>query len=758
METFLQSAKLHLTQLRKGARCHVILGNEACDMDSVVSTLVYAYFVHKANRRPNTVIVPVLNIPLREYHLRCDVNRFLEEIKINPEFLIFRDNIDLKLLSDGHGLTLTLVDHNILNREDRELQPLVDEIIDHHNRELEFDLNKCQVTIEKVGSTCTLIGEKLFKELPEIIDANIALLLYGTILLDTYCLSTEAKRVTPKDKEIVDKLETILGGVDRNKLFNKLQSWKNDISGLSIMDLLRKDVKVISNNTMRIAVSSVPILLEEIFKEPSVEQGLKKFALETGSQILVIMGIRVGSSQGVELVVRQIAVYSEHQSYLEQIVDLLEDASLKGPTLRLSPVPSSMPTLALFHQENIAASRKTVLPLLNSFLGGRLPVLSIGGCGGGSNNCDPSINRRPTPEGRNDEDDVINFDPLAAESEDVLVESVTTHLHVLGIGDPISHAGSSQSSSNQNSCPYTPQNSCNDGGMEQDPYARQILPSFNSREMMEKIESKRGKLRGYVGDGEGDNNSTASYPFTPKNSFVDGSFENYIRDANTSHLDTGEFMIQVNDRVARFTTKRTEPDGAGSSTSDVKKSTKNGSVGGEDNDNCPEGTSSSDKCDKSDYKMDTSETSTSSEKTSPLMDCVERAMATLDPSNISILTDDNITKPNTKCEDKELPKQTTEFSNTNHVNSTTGNSRTDSMSTMSSFHDDVDLASNYFTETVDFPDSPHQMKLMQRSGNGLQGDPRNGKTDSNWMDQHEDDMLRNVLSPESEEVKVKKGK
>lgn len=140
-----------------------------------------------------------------------------------------------------------------------------------------------------------------------------------------------------------------------------------------------------------------------------------------------------------------------------------------------------------------------------------------------------------------------NFDPLASESEDVL-DSLTnsvSHLHVLGMGDPISHAGSSQSSSNQNSCPYTPQNSCTDGGLEMDPYARQILPSFNSREMMEKIESKRGKLRGYEGDGEGDN---GFYPFTPKNSFVDNSFETYIKDV--SSLDSGDFLLKVNEKVS----------------------------------------------------------------------------------------------------------------------------------------------------------------------------------------------------------------
>ena len=107
-----------------------------------------------------------------------------------------------------------------------------------------------------------------------------------------------------------------------------------------------------------------------------------------------------------------------------------------------------------------------------------------------------------------------------------------TAVQNLGVGDAISQGGSAQDSA-YNSCPYTPQNSCSEPaeGYTQEHY---FLPSFNSRDMIEKIELKRGKLRGYDrAEDELKPGGCSSYPFTPKNSYVDSSldsiFEQQVR-------------------------------------------------------------------------------------------------------------------------------------------------------------------------------------------------------------------------------------
>jgi len=99
-----------------------------------------------------------------------------------------------------------------------------------------------------------------------------------------------------------------------------------------------------------------------------------------------------------------------------------------------------------------------------------------------------------------------------------------TAVQNLGVGDPISQCGSAQSSA-YNSCPYTPQNSCSEAaeGVSQEQY---FLPSFNSRDMIEKIELKRGKLRGYEKtENELNPGACSSYPFTPKNSYVESNLD-----------------------------------------------------------------------------------------------------------------------------------------------------------------------------------------------------------------------------------------
>lgn len=555
MERFLDETKSSLHHLDKESKVHIVLGNEACDLDSAVAALVYSFYLYKGNIHPGKLILPVLNVRSNDLRLRNEIVHFFKETNVLLSSLICRDDVDFKALYESGKLSITLVDHNQLSRNDKLYQTSVIEVIDHHQKETDYDPSRCQVTIDMVGSCCTLIAEILLNKQPELLDQQIALLLYGTILLDTICLSDLAKRATAKDKAIVTELEKILVGCDRRELFQKLYEAKFDISALTMEDLLHRDFKVISNNTMNIAIASLTTSLEAVLARPVAESELQKFSSETKSQIIVLLGIQIDTAmQGTA---RQLAVYSSVQGYREQLMDVLEGVSLYGPKLQLQSIQPPFPSVTLYQQGNITASRKVILPLLKTFLlGDKSPSLSNGSggsCSGLSMSTTgevKSCNKRTVAENRSEDDDFTNFDPLTSESEDVFdsLANSATHLHVLGMGDPISHAGSSQSSSNQNSCPYTPQNSCTDGGLELDPYARQILPSFNSREMMEKIERKRGKLRGYVGEGD---TETVSYPFTPKNSFVDNNLDSYVK--SVPAFDSGDFLFKVNEKVSTMT-------------------------------------------------------------------------------------------------------------------------------------------------------------------------------------------------------------
>lgn len=78
---------------------------------------------------------------------------------------------------------ITLTDHN----DDKEfgLMGQIVEVVDHHKQSpfLKRISYPLKVTIdESVGSCSTLVAERLFEH-PELVDARLALLIYGPIIL-----------------------------------------------------------------------------------------------------------------------------------------------------------------------------------------------------------------------------------------------------------------------------------------------------------------------------------------------------------------------------------------------------------------------------------------------------------------------------------------------------------------------------------------------------------------------------------------------
>jgi len=61
---------------------------------------------------------------------------------------------------------------------DRFLEAAVVEVIDHHLLERDSSPS-CPVTVETVGSCATLVTERIMQKAPEILDQQVALLLYG---------------------------------------------------------------------------------------------------------------------------------------------------------------------------------------------------------------------------------------------------------------------------------------------------------------------------------------------------------------------------------------------------------------------------------------------------------------------------------------------------------------------------------------------------------------------------------------------------
>ncbi|KAJ3598202.1 hypothetical protein NHX12_001713 [Muraenolepis orangiensis] len=364
METFLTSCQEALEANRGdgGPGFHVVLGNEACDMDSMVSVMAYAYFLSKT-LNTNAVVLPVLNIPRSQLALRTDNVFLLRQSGVPQDLLLFREQLDLLQLQRTGRLALTLVDHNVLPSSDQDLEGAVVEVIDHHLLEREPS-SSCQVTVEMVGSCATLVTERIVQKAPEILDPQLALLLYGTIVLDCVNMAPEAGKVTPKDSQHAAQLETRFPGLPpRGALFQSLQNARFDVSGLSTEQMLLKDMKVVTGGELHLAVSVIYLTLEAFLQRADLEQDLSAFCVEHGYNMLLAMTISFKDNKEP---FRQLAIFSHSALCREEMSQALEQA--RNPALSLCPISTPHSHIKAYLQGNTQASRKKLLPIVKDFL------------------------------------------------------------------------------------------------------------------------------------------------------------------------------------------------------------------------------------------------------------------------------------------------------------------------------------------------------------------------------------------------------
>ncbi|XP_043241188.1 uncharacterized protein LOC122391398 isoform X2 [Amphibalanus amphitrite] len=525
MLRFLKDSKAAVSrQFAGGGRVHAVFGNESCDLDSAAASLTYAYLLSSMDRE--TLFVPVLNIPEQEYPLKTEVTFFLHKLGIGKEHLVFRPELDLAALHRAGRLLITLVDRHRLDGPDAPLQPCVVHVLDHHqpDRPLSDD-----VVIEPVGSCCTLVAERLFQLNRSLIDRTVADLLLGTIVLDTVNMSAAAQRGTPKDRLMISFLEPLSSGDSPDQLFEMLQRAKGDVSRLSSFELLSKDQKAAEGAALSAVVCSVPMLVKDFVRAPDAVSACNQLCQSTGRDLVVLLGSQTGAEFS-----RDLAVFSAKDEARNQVCAALEGAVT--PCLGLSRVSSPHQRLTLFSQANVAASRKAVLPLLQAYLAA-LPAPA------GSDSGELSPVGRPTPRRASPPPSAPPHPARPEVSADLRPPNgidLALSAQVAALLEPTSTAGSSQSSAHS-SVPYTPQNSVADS----DAIADVTLPSFNSRELLQRIELRRGPLGGFEGADD-----IGAYPFTPKNSFVEegSTLEATYRHMNMAELDSDAILQRVHEK------------------------------------------------------------------------------------------------------------------------------------------------------------------------------------------------------------------
>ncbi|XP_014681817.1 PREDICTED: uncharacterized protein LOC106821494 [Priapulus caudatus] len=412
-------------------------------------------------------------------------------------------------------LLLTLVDHNVLPATDKALDRSVVEIVDHHHNERPEDEDgRCDQLIELVGSCCTLVADKILHKAPELLDEQLAMLLFGTIVLDTVNFSESARKVTVKDRDVAARLQARLPGADTDVLFQQLQAAKCDTSALSNIDLLRKDLKTAANEGVSIAVSSVPMSATAFLSRSAVQADMARFCDTNSYDVIVVMDSRPVPD------LKAIAVFSQNDCYRVQMCDLVTRAAL--PRRQTEVLPSA----TLLQQCQPGTTRKQMLPCIRAFL---LTDAS-------ATPASPVDDSLETPRGADDsrDDGYVASSPPATRIDNPPLrlpdeEDVMHNFNALddGLPHPVAmetDVGAETDDADALEAPRcaTPRNSYADEHARSFPAAEPPhLPSFHSRDMVNKIAAKKEAMS------QDDDTlllqpEARNFPYTPPSSFADG--------------------------------------------------------------------------------------------------------------------------------------------------------------------------------------------------------------------------------------------
>lgn len=346
---------------------HFVMGNEASDLDSMASSVMYAYLSHETHTDAGGhAFIPLINIPRADFKLRTEAVYLFSAAGVAVDHLFFSDEVDLDRLQGNDRLRLTLIDHNKLASSQERYEGSVVEIIDHHDDEGLYPKIEHR-TIEPVGSAATLVAEKILQNREELIDEGTGKLLLGTILLDTVNLHPEAKRATPKDEKIAGRLLTKTGATQK-KLFDKLQFEKFNVSALGTYDLLRKDYKEWQMGAIKCGISSVLMPLKQwIGKDPVIVKGFDSYLKERGLDLLLAMNAYTDPEFH-----RDLALYSPDQNLRKRVISHLESKELGLEEFDPGEIDpgeiEGSENISFFAQGDLSKSRKKLQPILNEYL------------------------------------------------------------------------------------------------------------------------------------------------------------------------------------------------------------------------------------------------------------------------------------------------------------------------------------------------------------------------------------------------------
>lgn len=409
LRAFMQHARTNLFKaVHEEHNIYIVVGNESADLDSLTSSLLYAYIKSIAPPRKNfsPIYVPLLNIPASGLRLRPEFTAVCAHANIAVDRLITLDDLPSQS-KPLRSVRWILVDHNKLQGDlGYQYSSSVQGVIDHHEEENAVPENTDPEprVIEKCGSCTSLVvrqcksgwdsisnsslstgaahgqGEFAIDDsaVTQVWDAQVAKMAVASILVDTANLTAPGK-VEQVDRDSVDYLEAKIqmspkdaGTWNRDRYYKEVDEAKRDISSLTLTEVLIKDYKGWTEGGKKLGISSVVKPLSFLVqkageeKKMSFEDQLQHFMDERGLSVFAIMTTSTSSDGEFK---RELLVQAHPTASASAINFVGQGASeFQLEDLRIEGIPTQEKPgqnwRRIWLQKDVRKSRKQVAPLL----------------------------------------------------------------------------------------------------------------------------------------------------------------------------------------------------------------------------------------------------------------------------------------------------------------------------------------------------------------------------------------------------------
>jgi exopolyphosphatase len=371
LNAFLARAK-ETFRTRDAGTCDVVVGNEACDLDSVASALAYAYATSAATTTDG-IVVPIVPCKADELDLRPDIKRALERAGVERESLLFADSETVAKTPKS----VCLVDHNALSVRmfPVEWNERVTRVIDHHDDSGMY-ADEAERVIELIGSCSSLVYRDVLAPASESRDfKEVAQLLLSAIVLDTRFLDASTTRAAPVDFSAADSLRRVLdwSEADMRDEYEALSAARHDQSSFTCGQLLAKDYKQWKMGEFEVGIASFGVKLQDLIARQdanSIDAECVRFIDACEIDILFMMS-SFEDEENNRAYTRQIAVTASASARGVNLDDVMGKLGAGTPLEKIhlaEGAPDALRTQS-YRMGDVKASRKKVQPLLLDLFG-----------------------------------------------------------------------------------------------------------------------------------------------------------------------------------------------------------------------------------------------------------------------------------------------------------------------------------------------------------------------------------------------------